>query len=72
MPGYPQIRRLKKRYRHTNITPVWLLIFRRTVRGLAQSDYAIAFHLLPVHLPADVTPPEITEAAAVLALHNLA
>jgi len=71
MPMSPEVRRVKERYCHTNVTPVWLLIFWRLVRGIAQGDYAIAFQLLPAHLPAGVTPPEITEAAAVPALHKL-
>lgn len=55
----------------SNVTPVWLLIFWRLVKGEAMGDYAVAWKALPSHLPPSVKMPTVDVAAVILADHGL-
>jgi hypothetical protein len=55
----------------SNVTPAWLLPFWRLVKTRARGDFAIAWRMLPDHLPADVKIPPMEVAAVVLIDHGL-
>lgn len=54
-----------------NVTPPWLLPFWRLVRTRAMGDYALAWRMLPSHLPAGMATPRMEELAAALVVHGL-
>ena len=54
-----------------NVTPIWLLVFLRLVRGEADGSFARAFAMLPSALPTLAPCPTKVEAAVVLAYHRL-
>lgn len=53
------------------VTPIWLLVFLRLVRGDADGSFARAFAMLPSALPALAPCPSKVEVAVVLAYHRL-
>lgn len=67
-----RISEIRARYANGNVTPVWLLIFWRLVRGDAKGDFAKAYRMLPRHIPAGTKSPSVEECAAIIAHHKLA
>ena len=72
MPRTRYIDQIRARYIVSNVTPVWLLVFWRLVRGEAGGDFAKAYRLLPDRIPAGTISPSIEECAAILAHYRLA